>query len=61
MSPVRPARTSAMAASMAMQAELDLGQVARRMAASDRGSLASGRPSCNALSTQAFTMGTAWG
>ena len=45
MSPASPAFTSAIAASMAMQAVLDLGAVARRMAASASGSLASGSPS----------------
>ena len=59
--PVRPARTSARAASMAAQAVLDLGAVAKRITASAKGSLASGSPSWRALSTQAFTMGTAMG
>ena len=54
-------RTSAMARSMATQAVLDLGAVARRMTAWARGSLASGSPSCRALSTQAFTIKAAWG
>ena len=41
--------------------ELDLGAVASSTAAWARGSRASGSPSCRALSTQAFTMGTAMG
>ena len=41
--------------------DLDLGAVARRMAAWARGSCASGSPSCRAESTQALTMDTAWG
>ena len=46
---------------MARMALLDLGAVARKMAAWARGILASGRPSMLALSTQAFTTATAWG
>ena len=46
---------------MARMALLDLGAVARKMAAWARGSRASGRPSILALSTQAFTTDTAWG
>lgn len=50
-----------MAAMMALWAELDLGAVASRMAASARGSLASGRPSSRAASTQALVTAMAWG
>ena len=45
----------------ARYAELDLGAVARSIAASARGILPSGRPSISALSTHAFTMGIAMG
>lgn len=58
----RPApRMSAWAAAIPRYTELDLGAVASSTAAWARGSRASGRPNCNALSTQAFTMGTAMG
>ena len=53
MEPVRPARTSASAASMAAQTELDLGAVASSTTACPRHSLASGRPTWRALSTSA--------
>ena len=56
-----PCATSAMAAMMALWAVLDLGAVAKRMAASARGSRASGSPSCTAASTQALVMAMAWG
>ena len=39
----------------------DLGELARSMTASARGSRPSGMPSCKAESTQAFTIGTAIG
>ena len=39
----------------------DFGHVARKTAASASGNRASGSPSCNAESTQAFTMATACG
>ena len=60
-SPPRPAFTSAHADMMPVQTLLDLGAVASRMAACAKGSCASGRPSCIAVSTQDFTMVMAWG
>ena len=59
--PVRPFFTSDQAAPMALITLLDLGAVASRIAAWARGSWASGSPSCMAVSTQDFTMETAWG
>ena len=41
--------------------QVDLGAVASSTAASARGSLASGRPSCTAASTQALVTAMAWG
>ena len=55
------ALSAAMAASMLITTLFDLGAVARSMAASARGSFASGRPSCSALSTQDLTMLAACG
>ena len=59
--PMAPCWMSSMAAMMALWLALDLGAVASRMAASARGSRASGSPSCTAASTQAFVMAMAWG
>ena len=48
-------------AAMAAETASDLGEVAITSAAWASGSLASGRPSWRAESTQAFTMAAAWG
>ena len=50
-----------MAFKIALCALLLLGAVASKMAASARGSCASGMPSCRALSTQAFVTAMAMG